>query len=608
MDELRSCYDELYKGRADAAEQFDHLVEIMKKGYEERKVELKKLDADREQAKEWFLDQKVVGMMMYIDLFADNFTGVQERISYLKELGITYIHFMPLLKTRKGKNDGGYAVASYTQVDERFGNIEQFENLLDALREQGISTCVDFVVNHTAKEHDWALRAKAGDVKYQEMYFMYDTDLIPNQFEKTVPEVFPLVSPKNFTYYEDIEKWVFTSFYEFQWDLNYQNPYVLSKIIERLLFLANKGVEVFRLDAIPFMWKELGTNCRNLPPVHSIMSIFRIISEIVCPGIILKGEAIVAPQEIVKYFGDANAAECHIMYNASYMVLLWNSLATRDVRLMEKTLARSPRIPLYATWINYARCHDDIGWGFEEGIIREIGEDPFLHKQFLISFYKGDFPGSFSRGELYEFDETTMDARNSGTLASLCGLEKALGDQDEYQQELAIKRILLLHSMIISFSGIPVIYSGDEIGTVNDFTYVEDPQKSADSRWLHRPKMDWERAAKRADLGSDEGKIFTSLQKMIQCRKEHPIFASNVECTVFDTQNQGVFGLVKQYHGQKMLILGNFTESQQRVNNRVLREQGFCGIGQDLLQGRSVDFHEETLVVGPYQYLWIQQI
>ena len=433
------------------------------------------------------------------------------------------------------------------------------------------------------------------------MYYMFDNYGIPSEYEKTLTEIFPSVAPKNFTYYEDIGKFVMTRFYEFQWDLNYKNPNVFNRIAEVLLTLANKGIDIFRLDAIPYMWKELGTSSMNLPQVHTLLKMYEMIIEDVCPSVIFLGEAIVEPHEIVKYFGTPEEKECHIMYNASLMVLLWNSLAARDVRLMQRSMSIDYGTPKDGVWINYARCHDDIGWGFEKDIIRDLGMDPEAHKQFIIQFMEGKFPGSFAKGELYEFNPETLDARNSGTMASLCGLEEAFDKKDRYKLELAVKRILLLNSVIISYTGIPLLYSGDEIGTLNWWEYKEDETIAHDSRWLHRAPMDWEKAEKRHDMGTVEGILFTSIKEMIQVRKDNSIFASNIPSIPVDTGNKAVFAFHRE---DKMLVLANFSEERQTVNCNAVNWFGLPWELHDLFQGKSVPLWE-NIVLGPYEYLWL---
>ena len=409
------------------------------------------------------------------------------------------------------------------------------------------------------------------------------------------------MAPKNFTYYEDIGKFVMTRFYEFQWDLNYKNPNVFNRIAHVLLTLANKGIDIFRLDAIPYMWKELGTSSMNLPQVHTLLKMYEIIIEEVCPSVIFLGEAIVEPHEIVKYFGTPEEKECHIMYNASLMVLLWNSLAARDVRLMQRSMSIDYGTPKDGVWINYARCHDDIGWGFEKDIIKDLGMDPEAHKQFIIQFMEGKFPGSFAKGELYEFNPETLDARNSGTMASLCGLEEALEKKDRYKLELAVKRILLLNSVIISYTGIPLLYSGDEIGTMNWWDYKKDDTIAHDSRWLHRAPMDWDKAADRHDMGTVQGVIFSGIKEMIRVRKDNRIFASDIPSIPVDTGNKAVFAFHRE---DKMLVLANFSEERQTVNCNAVNWFGLPWELHDLIQGKTVPLWD-NIVLGPYEYLWL---
>ena len=598
MEKLRTCYFGLYGENGITQFFFDQLVGIMETAKVSRSAALRKQD---KKGNDWYLSEKMVGMMLYLDKFSEDLINFEKKIDYLADLGMTYVHFMPLLQSREGQNDGGYAVSDYLNVDKKFGTTEQFERVIGKLKKKGIRTCIDFVLNHTAKEHEWALRSKKNEAGYEDMYYMFDNYGIPSEYEKTLTEIFPSVAPKNFTYYEDIGKFVMTRFYEFQWDLNYKNPNVFNRIAEVLLTLANKGIDIFRLDAIPYMWKELGTSSMNLPQVHTLLKMYEMIIEDVCPSVIFLGEAIVEPHEIVKYFGTPEEKECHIMYNASLMVLLWNSLAARDVRLMQRSMSIDYGTPKDGVWINYARCHDDIGWGFEKDIIRDLGMDPEAHKQFIIQFMEGKFPGSFAKGELYEFNPETLDARNSGTMASLCGLEEAFDKKDRYKLELAVKRILLLNSVIISYTGIPLLYSGDEIGTLNWWEYKEDETIAHDSRWLHRAPMDWEKAEKRHDMGTVEGILFTSIKEMIQVRKDNSIFASNIPSIPVDTGNKAVFAFHRE---DKMLVLANFSEERQTVNCNAVNWFGLPWELHDLIQGKSVPLWE-NIVLGPYEYLWL---
>lgn len=596
LPRLKEIYDRLYNNKL----YWKRLIDLMERYVNNRPFHLIELD---EKHPNWYIQQDVVGMTLYINLFADQIKNIKDKIPYLIELGITFIHFMPLLECREGKNDGGYAVKNYQAIDPSLGTMDEFEELLEILRQNNIRTCIDFVVNHTAKEHEWAVSAAKGNKKFQDMYFMYDNDEIPRRFEETVPEVFPKVSPGNFTYYESFNKWVFTSFFEFQWDLNFKNPFVFEQIINILLYLANKGVNAIRLDAIPFMWKTLGTTCRNLPEIHELLKMMHLITQTVCPSVVLLGEAIVEPEEIVKYFG-IDQPECQQMYNATYMVNIWNSLATRDTRLMKIDQDRFD-IPPWGTWINYIRCHDDIGWGFNEEAVKNLGFSPEAHKQFLISFYEGIFKNSFSIGELYEFNPQTHDARNSGTLASLCGLEMAIKSKDHYQIELAHKRIMLIYGLLMASSGIPLIYSGDEIATVNDYSYKKEPGKAHDSRWLHRRKFDWHLAEKRKELHTSEGIIFNCIKKLIQIRKEHEIFNSAIKMKTLDTGNMSIYCFYKTNKEVTFIGLFNFSEERQFVEKNMLTNHNISFPKQDLIQGKVIDQGLDKILLGPYEFLWL---
>ncbi len=596
---LHNIYFDLYRNCDDLQQSFEELNVIIEKGAKSRSSELKKLDSERLKNKNWYMSNDQVGIMLYVDLFNNNLKGVIKKIPYLKELGITYVHLMPILKMPKVNNDGGYAVSSYNEIDERFGTMKDFENLTKELRKNGMSVCLDFVINHTSNEHKWAKKAIKGDKKYMDMYYMYDDENIVHEYEETMIEIFPKVAPGSFTYVEECKKYVMTTFYNYQWDLNYKNPHVFNMITKEILFLANKGVDVLRLDAIPYIWKEMGTLCRGLPNVHKLIKMFKIIVKNVAPSMIFKGEAIVEPSEILLYFGDDNG--CDTMYNAELMTLLWNGLATQNTTLIKRVMESNPKIPLDKTWINYIRCHDDIGWGFNENLVKELGEDPFKHKQFLINFYKGNLPYSFAKGELYEFDEKTLDARISGTLASLCGLEKALIEKDDYQKELAIKRVLMLNSVVFSFTGIPIIYSGDEIAMLNDYSYKKVTGKSQDSRWLHRVPMNWNFES----LDETQKLVFNKMKKIINARKENEIFRGDIPLNTLDTCNKHVLGLYKNNNNEKLLLITNFTKREQVVNKEAIQNIYFGGIYTDLIQGKKVDLNKD-IALAPYEYLWLK--
>ncbi|MCA9923224.1 MAG: hypothetical protein KC421_12670, partial [Anaerolineales bacterium] len=321
----------LYANRPDYETWLGKLLHIVAQRYAQRSVELRLLDIARSSEPDWFQQSKMLGYVAYTDRFAGTLNGVGEKIPYLNELGINYLHLMPLLKPRNGPNDGGYAVQDYRQIDPKLGSMDDLANLAAKLRHNHISLCIDLVCNHTAKEHEWAQKAMAGDPVYQDYYLMFPDRTLPDQYELTVREIFPEFKSGSFTFYEKINQWVWTTFNEFQWDLNYANPAVFAEMMDIMLFLANQGVEVLRLDAVAFMWKRMGTDCENQPEAHYILQAFRALSRMAAPALLLLAEAIVPPPQLVPYLGRGAAAnkECEIAYHNVFMVMMWSALAER---------------------------------------------------------------------------------------------------------------------------------------------------------------------------------------------------------------------------------------------------------------------------------------
>jgi glycosidase len=572
---------------------------MLEKYRSERHPDLISRDVD---GTNWMHSSETVGMMLYVDLFADNLKGLISKSDYFTDLGVTLIHLMPILKPRMGENDGGYAVQDYRDIDPRIGNMEDFMEMVGHFHQKGIRICIDYVINHTSDDHEWAIKAKSGDETYQKYYLMYDDDVIPRQFENTLPEVFPKVAPGNFTYNENLSKWIMTTFYTYQWDLNYRNPQVFHDMVDNLLFMANAGVDLVRLDAIPYVWKALGTDCRNLPEAHMILSLFRDIISYCAPSTALLGEAIIAPELIIRYFGSEDKPECHSLYNASYMVEIWNSLATRDARHL--ALMPEYELPTGITWINYARCHDDIGWGLDLDKTRSLGFDPQAHKQFLIDFYLGVFNDSFSIGELYEFNPRTGDARNSGTLASLAGMEKAIKTHDHYQMELSIKRINLINALYLLKKGIPMIYSGDELAQLNDYNYKEEIDKRNDSRWLHRPKMKWHLLDKINQPLTPTSQVYNSIRKIINLRKSLCPYDVIQQERILYQGNPHILILEQRAKESetKILLCYNLTEDRQWFYASDLRRYGIEGEYLEMLQGKTISFDSEKVLMGPYEF------
>ncbi len=562
LDELRWLYMELYDNGSMFAELCDRLHDF----YEERAGDLKKKDGEREKRPDWYKGNDMLGMMLYIDNFAGNLQGVQKKLSYIKRCNVNYIHLMPFLDTPKGRSDGGYAVADFRKVQPALGTMEDLESLTAACRKEGISVCMDFVMNHTSEDHEWAKRARAGEGEYMSRYFFFDSEAIPAEYEKTVPQVFPTTAPGNFTYLADAGHYVMTSFYPYQWDLNYKNPRVFNEMMYNFLFLANKGIDIMRIDAVPYIWKELHTQCRNLKQVHTIVRMMRMISEIVCPGVLLLGEVVMEPEKVVPYFGTLEKPECHMLYNVTTMATTWHTVATRDVRLLKRQLDIVNGLPKEYLFLNYLRCHDDIGWGLDYDTLRQWGFEERSHKQYLNDYFQGLGGDSGSRGELYNADPVSGDARFCGTTASMCGVEKAGFEQDEEAMKQAVRLDVMLHAYMFMQSGIPVLYSGDEIGQVNDYSYKEDSDKAADSRYLHRGKLDWTLTEQISDEESVTGQIFGQLNRLEKIRSAGKVFAAQADARTVETEDTNVLCISRSCEGEEILGVFNFSEYNKEVS------------------------------------------
>lgn len=594
QDELRWLYMELYGNDAMYAE----LCEQMHDYYLKRSTELKKRDVKKEKNPDWFKEKEMLGMMLYIDNFAGNLKGVEKKLAYLKECNVNCLHLMPFLDTPKGKSDGGYAVADFRKVRPDLGTMKDLARLTEKCHENGMNVCMDFVMNHTSEEHEWAKRARAGEGEYMSRYFFYDNGDIPARYEETVPQVFPTTAPGNFTWLPEIGHYVLTTFYPYQWDLNYRNPRVFNEMMYNFLFLANQGMDIIRIDAVPYIWKELGTSCRNLKEVHTIVRMMRMIAEIVCPSVILLGEVVMEPEKVVPYFGTVEKPECHMLYNVTTMATTWNSIATRDIRLLKKQMDIVSRLPKQYTFLNYLRCHDDIGWGLDFDTMKQWGMEEPSHKRYLNDYFTGKIADSISRGELYNDDPVTQDARFCGTTASMCGIEAAGFEGNAEKMQTAIQEDLMLHAYMLTQSGIPMLYSGDELGQVNDYSYKEDAEKVSDSRYLHRGIFQWILADKRKDLSTVQGQLFQMLNRLEQIRRQENVFSQEAEVYTYDVHNDSILGILREYKGERFIALFNFSENEQTA---WMQEEG---IFRNLVNGEIVEVKDPVLK--GYEFVWMK--
>lgn len=596
----------LYGARPQWHDLMQEMVSLLWSMWQERDTALRSLDSERLSRGAWYLDGHLVGMQLYVDRAAGSLKQLEKQLDYYGELGISLLHLMPLLRTPRDHNDGGYAVSDYREVQEELGTMEDLRALTREMHRRGMVVALDYVLNHTSDEHRWAQAALAGDPTYQDYYFMYPDRAIPDRFEEALPEVFPETAPGNFTWKNEIQRWVMTVFHTYQWDLNYGNPRVLLEMVAILLHLANQGVDILRLDAVPYLWKSPGTASQNLPEAHVVAQLLNACARVAAPGVAFIAEAIVQPREIARYFGEGSAAgrECELAYNASLMVLLWDALATGRAVLLRRGLEDLPRPAQDTGWLNYVRCHDDIGLGYDEDHLREQGWDPPAHRDFIIRYYTGEFPGSHARGARFMYNPRSGDARISGAAASLAGIEAALSEKNPALLQTAIDRVTALYGIIFALGGIPIVYSGDELGLCNDYSYREEPHLRDDNRWMHRPRITTADRDGRKKKKSVAGIIFRRLQRMISLRNSLGALASPVMPDVHASGNPHTLALLRHApNAPPVLILVNFSDQPVPVESQVLQRTGFAHGGHDVL-------HDEPfLPVGhllpPYRCAWV---
>lgn len=609
---IHSLFERLYGDRGDFEEQTQRLVETMARQYVRRPEHLRQQDIDREHDYNWFLSQRWVGMALYCNGFAGDLKGMRKHLNYFQELGINLVHIMPIMTCPEGRSDGGYAVSDFRNIDPRFGDLDDLDALAASMRERDMLLVMDVVLNHTSDQHEWAEKARAGYQPYTDYYYTFETRDVPDMFEQNMPEVFPETAPGNFIWDNQMQRWVMSVFNEYQWDLNYSNPAVFIEMLDVILFWANQGADILRLDAVAFLWKKIGSVCQNEREAHLILQLMKDCCQVTAPGTLFIAEAIVAPVEVTKYFGEdaVIAKECEIAYNATFMALMWDAVATKNARLLNQGIKNLPVKLERATWLNYIRCHDDIGLGFDDSDIALSGYEPASHRRFLLDYFTGKFPSSHARGVPFAQNDRTGDARISGSLASLVGLQHALETGDEQAIDEAIRVIVLLHSLMLSFGGLPLLYYGDEIGTMNDESYKDDPVKMDDSRWVHRPFIDWQKAEKRHQPGTVEYRIFSELKTLIAVHKQLEAFADFNNRDLLDVSNPHLF-VFERYQINKptdrVLVVANFDPQPQQLDLDDLGRWSYALEGElvDVISGRHPERIDDTLVVPGFGFHWL---
>ena len=581
----------------------ERMVRVALTAAEQRPAELREWDRRREIDRNWYQRARMIGYVCYADRFAGSLRGVEDKLDYLDELGIRYLHLMPLLAPRPGENDGGYAVMDYRSVDPRLGTMDDLTAVAAALRERGMSLCVDLVLNHTAMEHPWARGWLAGDPAYRDFYLAYEDREQPDAYERTIVPVFPDRAPGSFTWFPEAGKWVWTTFWNYQWDLNYANPAVFEAMLETILWLANRGIDILRLDAVPFMWKRLGTTCMNQPEVHLIVQAMHALTRVAAPAVIFKAEAIVAPDDLVPYLGghDRYRPECELAYHNQLMVMLWSSLATKDARLMAQSLRRMRTIPAEASWVTYVRGHDDIGWAVSAPDAAAVGWDWWNHRNFLNAYFSGRYYGSYARGALFQENPATGDARISGSAASLCGIESATTPAE---LDLGIRRLILLYAVAFAYGGIPLIYMGDELAMRNDHSYLDDPALADDNRWMHRPHMDWAAAERRHDPDTLEGRVFGWMRRLSAARKDILALRTGGVADVLGVDNGAIFAWHRRHPRSGHFVgLANFSEHPQTVNPAAFGQFGWLETA--LSSDGPLEVHEGRAYLPPLSFAWL---
>lgn len=597
----------IYGNHPNCNSKFVELIEIFIVSHKQRPAVLQQKDQTKADQGIWFLSNQITGMSLYVDRFAGDLKALPAKLNYLKNLGINFLHLMPIFESPAGESDGGYAVADFRKIDARYGNLDDFKIVQKNMQEQDMFLMIDIVLNHTSQQHEWARRAKAGELEFQDYYYMYSDRHLPDQFEQSMPEIFPESSPGNFTYVHECNKWVMTVFHSYQWDLNYTNPAVFNAMLSTILFYANLGVDILRIDAPAFIWKQLGTSCQNLPEAHTLLRLIKQCVYIVSPGMAILGEAIVAPKEIIKYFGTETftAKECDMAYNATQMAVQWDALATGDTRIMLAAQHDLQLKPLGTTWITYTRCHDDIGLGYDDSIIGSAGFNAYEHRKFLKEYYAGNHVMSDATGALFSVNPKTQDARISGTLASLCGLEKAIDQHDAEAINRSIAKIILMQAQSLFLGGIPMLFYGDEVGYTNDYTYLNDPGKSYDNRWMHRPMIDWKKNAKIDIEDSIEERIFSATKRLIQIRKKLSVLSDQKNCTWLSPHNIHIAGFLRAFENKRVYCLFNFSRKAAYLTWYAFKEHG--KIPTELYdyytqKKYKVGPDHEYLVLEPYQF------
>ncbi|WP_165569494.1 alpha-amylase family glycosyl hydrolase [Corallincola luteus] len=601
IEQIAQDYTELYAPRADAQDVFISTLKSVFDRWYKRPTRLAQRDSERVKDPDFYNDHKMIGASCYIDLFAGDIQGMIGKIDYFKSLGITYLYILPPFKVPTGANDGGFAVSDYKTIRPDLGTMDEMTVFIEKCHENGIDVVLDFVLNHTADDHEWALKAQQGLPEFEDFYMFFDDENEVNEIIQHVEATFP-DKGENIVFNPKVNRWVWTTFMLNQWDLNYHNPNVLAGMLDNVLFLANVGVDVLRLDAVSLVWKEKGTSCKSLPQIQTLVRLFTGLAKLAAPSMQFKSEAIVKPQEVAEYVDHDSAT---LAYRPLLSSTLWHALATGSADLIGTSLERWSALPKHCTWINYIRSHDDVPWVFSDLDIQFTGADAAATKLFLDTFYSGQHEDSFAKGLPFMRDKDTHLARISGTTASLAGLESALASADPSATSMAIQRIALLHSVFMSVGGLPLIYLGDEVAALNDYSFNHIPAKQDDSRWVNRPMKLWQQDDEALQSPSSPTfQVYHAIRRMIAVRKNEPSL-TNAAIKVLNVGQRAVLCYRRGEGKAAVTVMANFSEFSVDINPHYLAINDISGQFVDQLNEQAID-SKTGITLAPYQSLWLK--
>jgi amylosucrase len=573
---------------ADELEELDaDVAEIIARSVARRPARLRRRDLDRLVRPDWFAAPDQLGYAAYADRFAGDLVAIRKTLPYLSELGVTVLHLLPLQTPRPEPHDGGHAVADHRSVRPDLGTVDELSALSADLHGQGMSLGLDLVLTHVAREHEWARRARIGRRRYRGAFHVLADGARVDRLARTVPPAWPGAAPP-FTWDDELGASVWTTFHPWQWDLDWSNSDVFCASLDIMCSLANLGVDVLRLVGLPFAWKRDGTGCRDLPEVGALLQALRAALRIAAPSLAVAAPSAASGDDPGVYAGRGRRSGrgADLAARDDLAAHVWAMLATGRTELAARALSRVPPHPPGAAWTVTVRDHDEIAWRVSDADAAAVGLHGPDHRAFLTGFYTGQHPGSFARGARFRVDVPAGptgphgrygEERVVGSTARLAGLDAALelppGPRREAALDDAVARVLLAHAVVLGWGGLPMLWSGDELGLRGDPAWCADPARAGDTRWLHRPVLPWgvsplgERADDRHDASTVAGQLFSGMRHLARVRAGLPQLHASAEAEIVDTGTPAVLAVLRRHPVGPMLGLYN-------VAGRLLRLDG----------------------------------